>query len=102
MKRQCPHCGAEMIGLTITWRCPVCGLSFYTSHPKTNGDTIRAMTDEELADFITKLMAKQRATIIENLRAKGLIVDVGIVEMPEMAKLAHLIWLRETAEEERL
>lgn len=100
MKKSCPICGGETIRLRIAWHCPVCGL--YIPHPKTNGDTIRAMTDEELADFIAKLMAKQRATIIENLRAKGLIVDVGIVEMPEMAKLAHLKWLRETAEEERL
>lgn len=98
MERICPICGSETIRLSIAWRCPVCGL--YIPHPKTNGDMIRAMTDEELADFIVRIMAKQRATIIDTLHAKGLIVDVGIVEVPEMAKLAHLKWLRETAEEE--
>lgn len=61
----------------------------------TNGDLLRSMTDEQLADFITNLLSKQRATIIEQLSAKGILADVCIIETPTMAKAAHLHWLRQ-------
>lgn len=64
----------------------------------TNGDFIRSMTDEQLADFITKLLSRQRTTIIEQLSAMG-IADICIIETPTMAKAAHLHWLRQPAEE---
>lgn len=32
--------------------CPVCGKPSTIGKPQTNGDSVRAMTDEEFADFI--------------------------------------------------
>lgn len=68
--------------------------------PQTRADRIRAMSDEELADLITMLTTKIRNMTIEQLRAKGVIDNVCIMEMPAMAKIAHLKWLREPAEDE--
>lgn len=65
----------------------------------TNGDLIRSMPDEALAYFITKLMAKEREAVIEQLSAKGILEDIHIIEIPTMAEAAHLHWLRQPAEE---
>lgn len=37
----------------IIGNCPVCGAEMRVGTDMTNGDRIRAMTDEELAEFIT-------------------------------------------------
>ena len=97
---------------SIGWKCPVCAVFVDMGGrvhlheekpflpPQTRADRIRSMSDEALADLFVKLMSKQRAAIIEQLHAKGVIADLCIVEMPAMAKMAHLKWLREPAEEE--
>ena len=99
---------AESIG----WKCPICrvfvdmrgGVHLHEEKPfmppQTRADRIRAMSDEELADLITALTTKIRNMTIEQLRAKGVIDNVCVMEMPAMAKIAHLKWLREPAEEE--
>lgn len=38
--------------------CPVCGKPSTIGKPQTNADCIRAMTDEELAEFLDKWEAK--------------------------------------------
>ena len=81
-------------GSGLTWPCGA-----YAPKVVTWGDKFRAANDEELADMITTLMSKHRAAIIEQLHAKGVIADICIVEMPAMAKIAHLKWLREPVEE---
>lgn len=66
----------------------------------TNADKFRAMTDEELADLFVKIASNQRKAILEALHEKGIIAEVCVVEMPALAKVAHLQWLREPAKEE--
>ena len=60
----CPNCGGEVRSETIGWICRSCGgfISMdgtFHAHvdkpfmpPLTNADRIRAMTDEELAEFL--------------------------------------------------
>ena len=67
---------------------------------KTNADKFRSMTDEELADFFTKLASRQRNAILKQLHEKGLIPEVYVFEIPALEKVAHLKWLREPVEEE--
>ncbi len=63
---------------------------------KTNADRIRAMTDEELADLIVGIMSRQRAMILQ--RFSGELPNISVVEMPPMAKAAHLQWLQQPAD----
>lgn len=54
----CPSCvyATHKCGKTgVTIRRST-GCTFYESKPQTNADKIRAMTDEELAKFLTKKM----------------------------------------------
>ena len=53
--------------------------------PKTNADRIRAMTDEELAEFINGVEA-------EAIRRAGLFITVGDIQR---GKEGWLNWLRE-------
>ena len=39
----------------IIGKCPVCGADMRVGSDMTNADRIRAMSDEELADFICKI-----------------------------------------------
>ena len=61
----CPNCGEKMIGESAGWRCLKCkGFISFTDgefypyidrpfvRPITNGDRIRAMSDEELAEYL--------------------------------------------------
>lgn len=61
----CPKCSSEMLAESLGWVCKKC-LTFLDMHgvcheltekpfapPLTNGDKIRAMSDEELADFLS-------------------------------------------------
>lgn len=57
--------------------------------PWTNGDTIRAMTDEELAEFINGVEA-------EAIRRAGLFITVGDIQR---GKEGWLDWLREEISE---
>ena len=110
MNKTCPRCGAEMKDCALGWLCPICktfvdmqdGVHLHKEKPfmppRTNGDMVRSASDEQLADLFTMLLSKQRASIIAQLHAKGLIPEVSIVEVPVMARAAHLAWLREPAE----
>ena len=62
----------------------------------TNADRIRAMSDEELADLIVGIMSRQRAMMLQRL--SGELPNVSVVEMPMMAKAAHLKWLQQPAD----
>ena len=62
----CPRCGGVLRAETVGWMCAKCrgfidmqGNFHEFTHkpfmpPKTNADRIRAMSDEELADFMTR------------------------------------------------
>ncbi len=65
--QNCPRCGGSVRSETIGWKCERC-LGFidmqggFHEHiersflpPKTNADRIRAMSDEELAEFLEKV-----------------------------------------------
>ena len=107
----CPKCGAALKDCALGWRCPICrtfvdmkgGVHLHKEKPfmppKTHGDQVRTMTDEQLADLFVTLASRQRAAILESLREKGIIDDVCVVEMPALAKVAHLKWLREPVED---
>lgn len=64
----------------------------------TNGDMIRAMSDERLADLLTELLRVNRDIVLEKLREKGVAMNVEVVEMPLLNRAAHLQWLREEME----
>ena len=63
----CPQCGGRVRSVSIGWKCESC-LGFidmrgeFHQHkeepfmpPMTNADRIRAMSDEELAEFISRI-----------------------------------------------
>ena len=63
----CPHCGGHVRSISIGWKCENCQgfidmRGQFHEHkeepfmpPMTNADRIRAMSDEELAQFIFEL-----------------------------------------------
>ena len=65
----CPQCGGRVRSVSIGWKCESCQgfidmRGEFHQHkeepfmpPTTNADRIRAMTDEELADFIDRCEA---------------------------------------------
>ena len=68
MDKSCPNCQGRMVTVSIGWKCLSCrgfvdvdGDFFgYNEtpfmHPKTNADRIRAMSDEELAEWIAYII----------------------------------------------
>jgi len=66
--------------------------------PMTHGDKLRSMTDEEYADFFATLASAIRNETIRALQEKGLLEDVRTVEVPSLAKIGHLAWIREPLE----
>lgn len=61
----------------------------------TNADKIRAMTDEQLAQFIAALLSNHRAMTIKSLQALGIAQNISLVEAPMLAAAGHLKWLKE-------
>ena len=63
----CPQCGGRVRSVSIGWKCESCHgfidmRGEFHQHkeepfmpPMTNADRIRAMTDEELAEFISRI-----------------------------------------------
>ena len=63
----CPHCGGHVRSISIGWKCENCQgfidmRGQFHEHkeepfmpPMTNADRIRAMSDEELAEFISRI-----------------------------------------------
>ena len=63
----------------------------YVWHPKTNADKIRQMTDEELADFITR----QRFSVVNTLADKlGIDVTMAFI----VGRKNVLDWLKQEVE----
>lgn len=76
----CPDCGEKMRDESIGWRCPKCKgfVSFidgkFYPHierpfvpPMTNADRIRAMNDEELAEFLERVHVDSCSACCDNL-----------------------------------
>lgn len=68
----------------------------------TYGDKIRAMSDEELADFLAELLLHHRTEVIKKLQACGIATNVNVVAIPTLAKAELLQMLREPVMEEQL
>ena len=72
MRRRCPKCGGTIWRLgkgEHPYYCNNCKARFTESEvtvPPTNGDRIRAMTDDELADFLSKSRGGCRALTTES------------------------------------
>ena len=97
----CPECGEKMRDESIGWRCPKCkGFVSFTDGkfyphierpfvpPMTNADRIRAMSDEELANFLDSIH-----DFFED--GGGKIVDGNVIYPGNM-----LDWLQQSAEED--
>lgn len=87
--KPCPFCGKETDKF-IMFRgdivgCRYCGIS----KKQTNADRIRAMTDEELSEFISGVEA-------EAIRRTGLFITVGDIQR---GKECWLEWLRGEVED---
>lgn len=83
----CPQCGGPLRAETLGWRCENCrgfidmiGGKFYAYEekpflpPMTNGDRIRAMSDEELAEWMAECNAfgeNAEATVAVAQKASG-------------------------------
>lgn len=95
MKRNCSNCGwlevnpsgAMFCGYSEerTWKDECCMAWKDKDEPRTNGDRIRSMTDEELAEFFVKKMdyiCKKKSRYCDGLHCVSCTID----------------WLREEAE----
>lgn len=65
-------------------------------HKQTNGDKIRSMTDEELADLLTGVAKKSAEMLCKSL--KTVEVDLSKCDFEILTK-SHLSWLKATVEE---
>ena len=104
MKIVCPECDEKMMDETIGWRCPKCkGFvssldgKFYPHvdgsfmPPMTNADRIRAMSDEELAEFLAE----------EQFRIANVVFQaVGYGLEKQAIYVRRLDWLQQPAEED--
>ena len=68
----------------------------YDPIKKTNGDNVRAMTDEELAILLTDVAKKSAEKLCESLKTVD--VDLRNCDFDILYK-AHLDWLKQAAEE---
>ena len=59
----------------------------------TNGDSIRAMSDEGLAMLFYEIIAERNRSIISSLRGQG--VEVDLVDLPIVTLHKYLEYLRE-------
>lgn len=58
----------------------------------TNGDRIRSMSDEELADLLTNLISVQDHNTLQKLWSAG--IAASLCEMPVVSRTKHLEWLK--------
>lgn len=80
----------------IPFECPVCGHK--TNMPQTNADRIRAMSDEELANFLHNVVCKfmcEYCKEYERIKAAK-----GHANCNGECDKAYLEWLKQPAEEE--
>ena len=80
----------------IPFECPVCGHK--TNMPKTNADRIRAMSDEDLANFLHNVVCKfmcEYCKEYERIKAAK-----GHANCNSECDKAYLKWLKQPAEEE--
>lgn len=96
----CHNCPVNPCG-TIHYRGSACSL--YRSRlglgdPKTHGDDIRSMSDEELAALFESLLSERDHWWLDGLAAQG-IVDIELREAPLLSQATHLDWLRTPMED---
>ena len=80
----------------IPFECPVCGHK--TNMPQTNADRIRAMSDEELANFLHNVVCKfmcEYCKEYERIKAA-----YGHANCNGECDKAYLTWLKQPVEEE--
>ena len=64
----------------------------YTAAPRTWGDLIRSMSDEQLAELLQAIIHERDLLIIEKLQKQG--VEASLIERPALDFQKHLEWLR--------
>lgn len=107
----CPSCGGSLKSLAIGWRCKKCkGFISYQDGkfyeyvekpfipPQTNADRIRAMSDEELASFMTDRNVNESTLLLLN-KDNGL-TDVQIEAIRHNIYCCLMQWLKQPAEGE--
>ena len=77
--------------MAFPFECPVCGHK--TNMPQTNADKIRAMTDEELATFINRIV------VCHHLRNEGHCEKCPIHPAKSCDTEGIMKWLQQPAEE---
>lgn len=90
-KRKCTGANCPMqVGCVVPETCPETEKCRYATFPKTNADRIRAMTDEELAEKISRMVHCVYCPI-----------KCGICCTEEECKAKWLPWLRSPVEESK-
>lgn len=88
-KRKCTGANCPMqVGYVVPETCPEPEKCRYATFPQTNGDHIRNMTDEELAEKISRMAYCVYCP-----------VKCGIIFTEEECKTKWLSWLRSPVEE---
>ena len=103
MRQRCANCGwlsvnpsgAMFCGYSDerTWEDESCMAWKDNEEPQTNADTLRAMTDEELAEFMNCGACPPGKYVSE------LCYDEDGGSVPDMCNLCWLDWLKEEAKE---
>ena len=88
----CPHCGGRVRSVSIGWKCESCKgfidmRGEFHQHkeepfmpPMTNADRIRAMSDEELLDFMKKSVAN--AYMCKIMRTEPMFLTLEWLQQP--------------------
>ena len=99
----CPRCGGRVRSISIGWKCERCQgfidmRGEFHQHkeepfmpPMTNADRIRAMSDEELAEFLAEEQFRIANTVFQT-------VGYGLEKQAIYAR--RLDWLQQPAEED--
>ena len=89
----CPQCGGRVRSVSIGWKCESCHgfidmRGEFHQHkeepfmpPMTNADRIRAMSDEELLDFMKKSVAN--AYMCKIMRTEPMFLTLEWLQQPE-------------------
>lgn len=103
----CPKCGGPVMVSTIGWKCTNCHGFFdmqgkFHEHtekpfmpPQTNADRIRAMSDEELAEFLCGVHDEENGGVYQD--ECGKFINGTLIFDYDQYKIAE--WLKQPAEE---